>query len=47
MYRGGMPPIIDRPFAHAFASEWVAAWNSGDLERVRIVRGSACHGGDD
>ncbi|WP_394842111.1 nuclear transport factor 2 family protein [Pendulispora brunnea] len=26
--------IIDSAFARAFASEWVAAWNSGDLERV-------------
>ena len=34
MYRGGMSPMIDRAFARAFAAEWVAAWNSGDLERV-------------
>jgi len=34
MYGGGMPPMIDRAFARAFAAEWVAAWNSGDLERV-------------
>lgn len=26
--------MIDRAFAHAFAAEWVAAWNSGDLERI-------------
>jgi ketosteroid isomerase-like protein len=29
-----MPSVIDRDFALAFAAEWVAAWNSGDLERV-------------
>ena len=29
-----MLPIIDRDFALAFATEWVAAWNSGDLERI-------------
>ena len=29
-----MSPIIDRAFAYTFATEWVAAWNSGDLERV-------------
>ena len=29
-----MSAIIDRAFAHAFAQEWVAAWNSGDLERI-------------
>ena len=29
-----MSAFIDRAFAHAFAREWVAAWNSGDLERV-------------
>jgi ketosteroid isomerase-like protein len=29
-----MSAIIDRAFAHAFAHEWVAAWNSGDLERI-------------
>lgn len=33
-YRGGMSAVIDRAFARAFASEWVAAWNSGDLERI-------------
>lgn len=27
-------PVIDREFARAFAAEWVAAWNSGDLERI-------------
>ena len=26
--------MIDRDFALAFAREWVAAWNSGDLERI-------------
>ncbi len=29
-----MPALIDRAFALAFAAEWIAAWNSGDLERV-------------
>ena len=29
-----MSPVIDRAFARAFAEEWVAAWNSGDLERI-------------
>jgi ketosteroid isomerase-like protein len=29
-----MTAIIDRDFARAFAEEWVAAWNSGDLERI-------------
>lgn len=29
-----MSLVIDRAFALAFATEWVAAWNSGDLERV-------------
>ncbi len=29
-----MSPVIDRAFALAFAAEWVAAWNSGDLERI-------------
>lgn len=27
-------PVIDREFARAFAEEWCAAWNSGDLERI-------------
>lgn len=27
-------PVIDRAAAHAFATRWIAAWNSGDLERV-------------
>jgi ketosteroid isomerase-like protein len=27
-------PVIDRDFAMAFAADWVAAWNSGDLQRV-------------
>jgi ketosteroid isomerase-like protein len=26
--------MIDRAFAREFATEWVAAWNSGDLERI-------------
>jgi ketosteroid isomerase-like protein len=26
--------IIDRPFARSFATEWIAAWNAGDLERI-------------
>ncbi|HUJ62051.1 MAG TPA: nuclear transport factor 2 family protein [Kofleriaceae bacterium] len=26
--------VIDSAFARAFAAEWVAAWNSGDLERI-------------
>ena len=29
-----MSAIIDRTFARAFATEWIAAWNSGDLERI-------------
>lgn len=29
-----MPLVVDRAFAHQFAAEWIAAWNSGDLERV-------------
>lgn len=26
--------MIDIAFARAFADEWIAAWNSGDLERI-------------
>ena len=26
--------ILDRKFAEAFATEWIAAWNSHDLERI-------------
>ncbi|MBY0507961.1 MAG: nuclear transport factor 2 family protein [Bryobacteraceae bacterium] len=26
--------MIDPDFAHRFAEEWIAAWNSHDLERV-------------
>jgi ketosteroid isomerase-like protein len=26
--------MIDRPFAEAFAAEWIAAWNAHDLERI-------------
>ena len=29
-----MAPIIDASFARAFAEEWIAAWNSGDLARI-------------
>jgi ketosteroid isomerase-like protein len=29
-----MSPVIDEAFAREFAAEWVAAWNSGDLERI-------------
>jgi ketosteroid isomerase-like protein len=29
-----MSVVIDRAFARAFATEWIAAWNSGDLERI-------------
>ncbi len=29
-----MSAIIDANFAHNFAKDWVAAWNSGDLERI-------------
>lgn len=29
-----MSPIIDERFAREFATEWIAAWNSGDLERI-------------
>lgn len=27
-------PVIDAAFAHELATEWVAAWNSGDLDRI-------------
>jgi ketosteroid isomerase-like protein len=27
-------PVIDRSFATELAEKWIAAWNSGDLERV-------------
>jgi hypothetical protein len=26
--------MLDREFAEAFAKEWIAAWNSHDLERI-------------
>jgi ketosteroid isomerase-like protein len=29
-----MHMVIDREFAREFALDWVAAWNSGDLERI-------------
>jgi ketosteroid isomerase-like protein len=29
-----MSAAVDRAFAEDFAREWIAAWNSGDLERV-------------
>ena len=29
-----MNPFIDRTFARDLATTWIAAWNSGDLERV-------------
>jgi len=29
-----MSATIDRAFAREFAAEWIAAWNSGDLERI-------------
>jgi ketosteroid isomerase-like protein len=29
-----MSPIVDGAFAREFALEWIAAWNSGDLERI-------------
>ncbi len=29
-----MSSVIDRAFAREFAAQWIAAWNSGDLERV-------------
>ncbi len=29
-----MSAVIDLTFARAYAAEWIAAWNSGDLERV-------------
>jgi ketosteroid isomerase-like protein len=29
-----MSAVIDRAFAHEFAAQWIAAWNSGDLERI-------------
>jgi ketosteroid isomerase-like protein len=33
-YNSDMAAIMDSAFARRFATEWVAAWNSGDLERV-------------
>jgi SnoaL-like domain len=33
-YRADMSPVVDRAFALEFAAEWIAAWNSGDLERI-------------
>jgi hypothetical protein len=27
-------PVIDHAWAHELASEWIAAWNSHDLERI-------------
>ena len=27
-------PVIDEQFAHAFGTEWCAAWTSNDLERI-------------
>jgi len=27
-------PVLDRAFAQDLAERWIAAWNSGDLERV-------------
>ena len=29
-----MSVVIDRAFALAFATDWIAAWNSADLERI-------------
>jgi ketosteroid isomerase-like protein len=29
-----MSPILDPAFVRQFAAEWIAAWNSGDLERI-------------
>src|SRR3954471_1712900 len=29
-----MSVVIDREFALAFANDWIAAWNGGDLERI-------------
>lgn len=29
-----MPAVISRERAETFAHEWIAAWNSGDLERI-------------
>lgn len=29
-----MTDILDAAFTRAFAEEWIAAWNSGDLERI-------------
>ncbi len=28
--------MIERKFAEAFASEWIAAWNSHDLDRILL-----------
>jgi len=33
-YGRAMSTVIDQAFARAFAAEWIAAWNSGDLERI-------------
>jgi SnoaL-like domain len=30
----GRASVIDRAWAHEFAKEWIAAWNSHDLERI-------------
>ena len=29
--------MIDRRFAERFAAEWIAAWNSHDLDRVLLA----------
>ena len=29
-----MAGTIDKAFLEGFATEWIAAWNSGDLERI-------------
>ena len=34
IWRAGAIGVIDRKFAEQFAEDWIAAWNSHDLERV-------------
>jgi len=29
-----MSHVVDRAFLFQFAADWIAAWNSGDLERI-------------
>ena len=34
MPAGACRGVLSRDFAHRFAAEWIAAWNSHDLERI-------------